>query len=133
MELCAGIVQPFLERYYLSVALLLQRESGELTKAELVSRCTDAAEQLSMIYALDSPDLFEAGLFANLVDSLLEQGRLFESSGGGLTYGDSLKTFAESLGLVLRSRVRQTLQHAVGATTAFPPHATASGSAIGEP
>lgn len=119
-QLCAEIVEPFLQRYYLSVVLLLEHGPGVLTRTEFLSRCSQAAEQLSLIYWLNSPDLFESGLFDNLVDSLLKEGILSEEAAGGLAFDDSLAGSAEALGLVLRPRVRQTLRHLAGAATTTP-------------
>jgi len=117
-RLCAEIVQPSLERYYLSVALLLEQPPGSITRAELQDRCAEAAEQLSVIYWLNSPDLFDPVLFENLVDSLLRQGTLWEESDARLGYGEALQHLAKALVRVLRPRMRQTLRHlARGAIT----------------
>jgi len=119
-RLCAEIVQPSLERYYLSVALLLEQSPGSVTRAELQGRCAQAAEQLSVIYWLNSPDLFDPVLFENLVDALLRQGTLWEDNDGRLGYGEALQRLAGALALVLRPRVRQTLRHFARAATIHP-------------
>ncbi len=132
-RLCAEIMQPFLERYYLSVVLLLEQGPGAVTRAELQARCAEAAEQLSIIYWLNSPDLFDPVLFENLVDSLLRQGALWEDEEDRLAYGEPLVRLAESLSLVLRPRVRQTLHHLAGAATTHRPDAAVPDSALVEP
>ena len=119
-RLCAEMVQPSLERYYLSVILLLEQPPGSVSRGELQSRCAEAAEQLSIIYWLNSPDLFDPILFENLVDSLLRQGMLWEEEDGRLGYGQPLQRLAEALALVLRPRVRQTLLHLARAATTPP-------------
>jgi glycerol-3-phosphate O-acyltransferase len=119
-RLCAEIVQPFLEHYYLCVIFLLEYGPGVLDKPEAASRCADAAEHLAMLYTLNSPDLFEAGLFANLIDALLGQQLLSEAADGRLSFGEPLERIAEDLGMVLRPGVRQTLRHFAGAATTSP-------------
>lgn len=128
--LCAEIIQPFLQRYYLGVALLLEQGTGVMTKDDLVRSCTEAAEQLSMIYALDSPDLFESRLFENLADALLGQGWLGEEPEGGLSFGRNLEGLADSLIVVLRPRVRQTLEHLADAAKNRPLRAGGAASTI---
>lgn len=119
-RICAEIVQPFLEHYYLCMIHLLENGSGVLDKLEVVERCADAAEQLAMLYTLSSPDLFQAALFENLIEALLSQGLVEQDTEGRLCFGSSLGLVAEDLGLVLRPRVRQTLRHFAGAVTTAP-------------
>jgi len=125
-RICAEIVQPFLEHYYLCMIYLLEYGSGVLDKPEVVARCVDAAEQLAILYTLNSPDLFESSLFERLIDGLLSEGLVEEDSAGRLRFGRSLGIVAEDLGLILRPRVRQTVRHFAGAAT------TAPTSAVGE-
>jgi len=119
-RICAEIVEPFLEHYYLCMIYLLEHGSGVLDKPEVVQRCADAAEQLAMLYTLSSPDLFEAALFENLIEALLSQGLIEEDGEGRLCFGASLGLVAADLGLVLRPRVRQTLRTFAGAATTAP-------------
>ncbi len=119
-RICAEIVQPFLEHYFLCMIYLLEHGSGVLDKPEVVERCADAAGQLAMLYTLSSPDLFEATLFDNLIEALLSQGLVEQDSDGRLCFGASLGLVAEDLGRVLRPRVRQTLRHFAGAATTTP-------------
>jgi glycerol-3-phosphate O-acyltransferase len=118
-----------MEHYFLSVIFLLEHGSGCLTKTEAVRISSDAAEQLAMIYTLNSPDLFEAGLFANLIDALLIHGMLTDDSNGRLCFGESLAVLADALGRVLRPRVRQTLLNFARAATTTPSGAPARSSA----
>ena len=111
LDLCAEIVQPFLERYYFAVDALLKAGQRSVTRPELQSRCARAAEQLSIVYRLDSPDLFDPLLFENLVDSLIAQETLWLDSGGRLEFGQELGRLADSLTVVLRPGLRQTLRH----------------------
>ena len=116
LRLCAEIVQPFVERYYLSVALLLGQGRGVLTAAELVKRCRAASEQLALVYSLNSPDLFQASLFDNWVAFLQESGMLVEAAAGALTYDEPmLEELAGALAFVLPAQLRQTLVNLAGA------------------
>jgi glycerol-3-phosphate O-acyltransferase len=107
----------FLERYYLAVAVLLAAGSGRLNRTRLVASCQQAAEQLSLIYDLNSPDLFDARLFRNFVDILCEQGFICADRDGNLVVEDGLPELGASLSILLRPRVRQTLMQLAGAAS----------------
>jgi len=118
LRLCAEIVQPFLERYYLCAVLLLAEGSGVLSPKELVRRCVAASERFALIYSLSSPDLFQAALFDNWVTFLRELGVLSETAEGTLRFDDrELGELAAALEHVLPTRLRQTLMNLAGATT----------------
>ncbi|HEU4619957.1 MAG TPA: glycerol-3-phosphate 1-O-acyltransferase PlsB [Gammaproteobacteria bacterium] len=121
LDRCARIVEPFLERYYLSLLLLLGRPAGTLTRAALVRECSEVSEQLAMIYSLDSPDLFHASLFDNLVAFLIEEGIVRPDAGGLAFERASVEKLAGALGMALRPAVRQTLSNLVGVELTRPP------------
>jgi glycerol-3-phosphate O-acyltransferase len=127
--LCGGIVEPFVEHYYLCVSFLLEQRDGGLDRAAVAARCADAAGQLAMLYTLSSPDLFEEGLFANFIESLVREGLVTEASDGRLIPTDPLAQIAEDLGVILRPRVRQTLRLFAGAAMTAPFGAVATDAA----
>ncbi len=117
LRLCAQLLGPFLERYYLAIAMLLAAGSGGADRARLVAGCQQAAEQLSLIYDLNSPDLFDARLFRNFAEILGEQELIVSNREGNLEFGDALAELGSSLGTLLRPRVRQTLMQLASAAS----------------
>ena len=116
LKLCAEIIQPFLERYYLCIALLLGQGPGVLRANELVKRCRAASEQLALIYSLNSPDLFHASLFNNWVAFLLDSGVLAEGADATLVFDEStVEELAGALAFVMPAQLRQTLVNLAGA------------------
>ncbi len=99
------------------MAVLLAADSGRLNRARLVASCQQAAEQLSLIYDLNSPDLFDARLFKNFVDILCEQGLICVDRDGNFLVEDGLPELGASLAALLRPRVRQTLMQLAGAAS----------------
>lgn len=113
LKLTAEIVQPFLERYYLGAAVLQRGEA--LRRREFVRRCSDAAERLSMIYSLNSPDLFNSALFDNLAAHFASAGIVEHKPGAALAVDrERLDEFAASVGFVLRPQLRRTLSNLAG-------------------
>jgi glycerol-3-phosphate O-acyltransferase len=116
LRLCAEIVQPFLERYYLCVQLLLRAGPKILGRAELVRRCKAASERFALIYSLNSPDLFQSDLFATWIGFLEQSGVV--SGGDGLAFDEPmLGELAGALGFALPPQLRQTLVHLASAAT----------------
>jgi glycerol-3-phosphate O-acyltransferase len=121
LALCAQIVLPFFERYYLGVTVLLGQGSGALRGRELIARCSEAAERLSLIYELNSPDLFQANLFENFVSYLEDSQLLHEDSEGRLAFDETpLNDLAVALGFVLPAQLKRTLTNLAGLAVAAP-------------
>lgn len=121
LALCAQIVLPYFERYYLGVTVLLGQGAGALSRRDLIRRCSDAAEQLSLIYALNSPDLFQANLFDNFVSYLEDAQLLYENAEGRLAFDEgSLNELAVALGFVLPPQLKRTLINLAGLAAATP-------------
>jgi glycerol-3-phosphate O-acyltransferase len=122
LRLCAEIVQPFLERYYLCIMLLLTQGSGVLTSRELVRRCAAASERLALIYSSSSPDLFQGDLFDTWIAFLEQSGVLSEDAERKLLFDQApLEELAGALGFVLPPRLHQTLVNLAGAASPSPP------------
>jgi glycerol-3-phosphate O-acyltransferase len=117
LRLCAQLVAPFLERYYMAIAMLLAAVPGSTTRASLVDGCRQAAEHLSLIYDLNSPDLFDHRLFRNFIDILEEEALVSIDDEGRLQVQESLEELGASLGTLLSPQVRQTLLQLASAGT----------------
>ncbi len=132
--LFCGIVEPYIEHYFLAVIYLIEHGSGTIDKAKVVASCVDAADQLARLYTVNSPDLFEAGLFETLIAGLQQQGLVTEDADGRLSFGEPLARVAEDLGRLLRPRLRQTLENFAAAATTTPARAAeADGAAVARP
>jgi glycerol-3-phosphate O-acyltransferase len=121
LRLCAEIVQPFLERYYLCITMLLNEGSGALTSRELVRRCAAASEQLALVHSSSSPDLFQGALFDTWIAFLERIGVLAEDAASKLLFDEPLLAeLAGALGFVLPPRLRQTLVNLAGVANLSP-------------
>lgn len=118
LRLCAEIVRPLLEHYYMAVTLLLAHGQEALRAVELVERCTAAAQQLALIYSASSPDLPRVELFRRWVTYLGDAGFLVEQAGGVLRYDEErLVELGAALEWALPTSVRQTLDNLAVAAT----------------
>ncbi len=134
LRLCAEIAQPFLERYYLCIMMLLNQGSGALTSRELVRRCAAASEQLALVHSLNAPDLFQGALFDTWISFLEQIGVLAADASSRLLFDQALiEELAGALGFVLPPRLRQTLVNLAGAANPAPPLEADEPSAAGDP
>jgi glycerol-3-phosphate O-acyltransferase len=66
------VVQPILERYYMTFVVLWQTSAAPLVEAELEHRCHLLAQKISMIYGINSPDFFDRLLFRDFINTALK-------------------------------------------------------------
>lgn len=109
LELAANVLVPFLERYYLSAVLLIAGGSGQLNRESTVKRCQQAAEHLSLVHALNSPDLSTPTLFRTFLNTLIELGLVEVDDSGHLAFDSALADLALVLARMIPSQVQQTL------------------------
>jgi glycerol-3-phosphate O-acyltransferase len=98
-----------IERYYLTIAVLLKAGSAALTQAMLEERCHLMAQRMSIVYGFDSPEFFDRSLFENFIDKLRERGVVSTSSEGKLEFGEVLTRVAEDAQLVLNEEIRHSI------------------------
>ena len=98
-----------IERYYLTIALLLRAGSGALTQAMLEERCHLMAQRMSLVYGFDSPEFFDRSLFENFIDLLRERGVVATSAAGKLQFGEVLTRVAQDAQLVLNEEIRHSI------------------------
>ncbi len=109
LSLLAQATLQTIERYYLTIALLLKAGSGEITQATLEERCQLMAQRMSLVYGFNSPEFFDRALFENFIDLLRERGVVRSSASGALEFGAVLIKVAEDAQLVLNEEIRHSI------------------------
>jgi glycerol-3-phosphate O-acyltransferase len=100
---------PMLQRFYLTIAILVGNGSGTLTRTQLETKCQQSAERLSMIYGLHSPDFFNRTLFHDFLKTLQEQDVLRRNSGGLIEFDDDITSIGSDARLVLGEEIRHSI------------------------
>jgi glycerol-3-phosphate O-acyltransferase len=101
-----------LERFYMTIALLLGEAPGRMTRADLEQQCRLTAEQLAVLYGRDSPDFFDPTLFTHFIDRLLERKVVWPTAEGRLAYDETLRAVDEDAKLVLSDQIRRSILQA---------------------
>ncbi len=109
LSLLAQSALQTIERYYLTIALLLKAGSGSITQSTLEERCHLMAQRMSLVYGFNSPEFFDRSLFENFIDLLRERGVVSTSSSGNLEFGEVLTRVAEDAQLVLNEEIRHSI------------------------
>lgn len=109
LSVLAQMSMQIIERYYLSVALLLRAGSGKISQDALEQQCFLMAQRMSLLYELNSPDFFDKSLFKNFYDLLRKRGVLGVNAEGRLTYTDMLFAVADDAQLVLHEQIRNSV------------------------
>ena len=111
LEVLAAPVEQSLERYFMTLALLSQQGSGNLTTEEVVDLCHLLGQRLSVLYADDIPDFFDRSLFLSFVTALTRLDYLqIDEETGVLNFDQRIDDIAHHAKYVLSPDMMQILQ-----------------------
>lgn len=124
LEVLAAPVGQSLERYFMTLALLAQQGSGNLTAGEVVDLCHLLGQRLSVLYADDIPDFFDRALFLSFVNALIRLDYIqTDSESGMLTFDKRIDDIAHYAKYVLSPDMMQILQQVASLDEAAIAHA----------
>jgi len=109
LSLLAQVTVPIIERYYLTISLLLKSGSGRISQDALESQCQLMAQRMSLLYELNSPEFFDKALFKNFIDLLRARNVLGVNAEGRLTYTELLLAVSSDAQLVLHEQIRNSI------------------------
>ncbi len=109
LSLLGQITVPTIERYYLTIALLLKAGSGRISQDVLENQCQLTAQRMSLLYELNSPEFFDKALFKNFIDLLRTRNVLGVNVEGRLTYTELLLGVSSDAQLVLQEQIRNSV------------------------
>ena len=124
LQVLATPVGQSLERYFMTLALLAQQGSGNLTENEVVDLCHLLGQRLSVLYADDIPDFFDRALFTSFISALTRLNYLQKDSETGiLTFDHRINDIAHHAKYVLTPDMMQILQQVASLDEAEITHA----------
>ncbi|HUA89809.1 MAG TPA: hypothetical protein VL994_10255, partial [Steroidobacteraceae bacterium] len=109
LALLAQAAVQTIERYYIVVAQLVQAGSGRLDQATLEQRCQLAAQRMTALYGLNSPEFFDRTLFGNFIGLLRERGVIRAGADGRLEFDEVLSRVARDAQYVLSEQLRHSI------------------------
>ena len=111
LAVLAAPVMQSLERYYMTLALITQRGSGNISTRQVEELSHLVGQRLSVLYEFNSPEFFDKALFQSFIKVLTEQGYIGKNEEGAIVFDDSFKNVAQYANLVLDDVTLQMLQH----------------------
>lgn len=110
LAILANTVKQSLERFYITIEILLKSGSGKLKRAQLEELCTLLAQRMSLLHEFSGPEFSDKALFKNFIQALLKNGMLWIDENGLLAFGDPLKQSHEDAHSLLSADARQSIQ-----------------------
>ena len=107
----AAPVMQSLERYYMTLALITQRGSGNISARQVEELSHLVGQRLSVLYEFNSPEFFDKALFQSFIKVLTQQGYISTNSDNAIVFDDNFKNVAQYANLVLDDVTLQMLQH----------------------
>jgi glycerol-3-phosphate O-acyltransferase len=105
----ALIVQPILERYYLTFIVIRQSAESPMTETELEQHCHLLAQKILMVYGINSPDFFDRQLFRHFIEIALDLDYLEKNDSQALVFARSFEQLNLDIRNLLSVEVRSTL------------------------
>jgi glycerol-3-phosphate O-acyltransferase len=105
----ALIVQPILERYYMTFVAIWQTAASPLSEPELEQHCHLLAQKISMLYGINAPDFFDRQLFRHFIETALELDYLEKNDADALVFSESFEHVNLDIRNLLSVEVRSTI------------------------
>ncbi len=107
----AAPVMQSLERYYMTLALITQRGSGNITTRQVEELSHLVGQRLSVLYEFNSPEFFDKSLFQSFIKVLTQQGYIRNNEDNAIVFDENFQNMAQYANLVLDDVTLQMLQH----------------------
>lgn len=111
LTVLAAPVKQSLERYYMTLALITQRGSGNISARQVEELSHLLGQRLSVLYEFNSPEFFDKALFQSFLKVLTQQGYIHTNSQGAIAFDEGFSAVAQYAKLVLDDATLQMLQH----------------------
>lgn len=104
LQLHSSGVRELLQRYYISLSILI--EQPEISRNELEQESRSIAQRLSVLHGINAPEFFDKALFSTFNATLKEQGYFDEE-------GDTIVSKVQSTEELIRGLISVEIQHTV--------------------
>ena len=98
-----------LERFSLTIRVLVQHGSGVLDNDRLEDLAYQTAQRLSLLHEFNSPEFFDRNVLRNFITQLRAHGLVSSNDEGKLVFDDRLQSLDEEAGLILSVEINQAI------------------------
>ena len=114
LEVLAAPVMQSLERYYMTLALITQRGSGNISTRQVEELSHLVGQRLSVLYEFNSPEFFDKALFQSFIKVLTQTGYIRTNEDNAIVFDEQFKNITQYADLVL-DEVKQQMLHNITA------------------
>ena len=104
-------VKQSIERYYMTLAIITQRGSGNITAKQVEDLSYLLGQRLSVLYEYNSPEFFDKPLFQSFLKVLTQKQYISTNEKGFLEFDQNFANVAQYANLVLDDATLQMLKH----------------------
>jgi glycerol-3-phosphate O-acyltransferase len=115
LSVLAAPVQQSLERYFMTITLLVQQGSGRISTRQVEDLCHLLGQRLGVLYEFNSPEFFDKALFRSFVTELTAL-KYITIHEGLINFDHRLVNMAQDARLVLNAETLKALQHMTNVT-----------------
>ncbi|KAE9540558.1 glycerol-3-phosphate 1-O-acyltransferase PlsB [Ursidibacter maritimus] len=108
LQLHAATIRELLQRYYISLSILI--EQPDISRNELEKESCSIAQRLSVLHGINAPEFFDKSLFSTFSGTLKEQG-YFDDEGN--TVVNKVRDIETLLRGLISLEIQQTIQGAM--------------------
>ncbi|MEZ5462669.1 glycerol-3-phosphate 1-O-acyltransferase PlsB [Dokdonella sp.] len=108
------------ERYYITLALLVSNGRGTLSAAELENLCSLTAQRLSLLHQLNAPEFFDRSLFRGFIQKLRERRVIWADPNNKLDFDAGLEDLVRESKVILSRDIRHGILKLTGEMPAPP-------------
>ncbi|MFT4020945.1 MAG: glycerol-3-phosphate 1-O-acyltransferase PlsB, partial [Acinetobacter sp.] len=109
LVLLAAPVKQSIERYFMTLALITQRGSGNISAKQVEDLSHLLGQRLSALYEYNSPEFFDKSLFQGFLKVLTQQNYIQTNEQGFLQYDEKFSQVTQNANLVLDDATLQML------------------------
>jgi glycerol-3-phosphate O-acyltransferase len=102
------------ERYYITLALLVSNGRNTLSAAELENLCTLTAQRLSLLHELNAPEFFDKSLFRGFIQKLRERRVIWANAENKLDFDVGLEDLVKESKVILSRDIRHGILKLTG-------------------
>lgn len=105
----AQTVAQALERFYLTVRILVQHDKNTLQREDLEQLAHLTAQRLSLLYEFNSPEFFDRTVLRSFISQLVTYGLIIENEDGTLSFDERIRTLDSEAHRMLKPGLRHAI------------------------
>lgn len=110
LSILANTTKQSLERFFITVEILVKAGSGKIQRAALENACTMLAQRMSLLHESSGPEFSDKALFKTFIQALIKNDIIARNGEGNLEFGDALIRSYEDAHSLLSADTRQSIQ-----------------------